>query len=490
MLSSPTAKKDSEVTHIHPLIESIDGPEQMATERLRDYCAGHIHYLFTTLIADILQFGASPAQHSQASSDLSDLLLLISNVDASTLDTWTALSKQACSNKKLSVCNLYSKNKAVLEGRTYSKACIVTFPLFSELMKEERKVGTVSVRKKDRETLIGLMKYIIPGIAVEHTYSRGPVGDFGPTMTSILASAVEVLQNCQEIADKFKDFVPSYEIDYPLDFSFMDALKDGSLVKSIRAWVTMKDEEEQPVAAAATIPVAAPAAIARPQVVNQRQQLTNDFAAAQAQRELEREQKYTPNIAPATAPAAIAVTEPGKIIYQPQKQHAAQQQQMPANVVTDANGQMYAVGPNGQLMALAPQGMQMPGHFNQMPQMDPRAAARMRQDQLRNGMPAHGGLLQQAQPPGVVIGPDGQQYVVMNGQYVPLAALQQQMPVPVMQAPQMQQTWPGAVQPVQQPMQQGWPGATPTAFAQPPVRQAWPGSTVTNQAPIQPVRRW
>lgn len=228
--------KTDKMLFMHPLVEGITGGESPVMEKLRTCMMMTAHLRSVTLITELLNLGVNIGDHSKTNSEHADLLMIMKDVDKSILEKWLQVASYSAKNENAQIVHIFLKRQgAKFKGVSYGRGAVVTFPLYKELKKGERKLGTITLRNRDREVFLKLMEYVFPGIDEEHRYSAGSNSDIGPFFDALLHAVHGLGENINQVADLIKPFAVNYDM-ITYDLSWMSDLQNISdLLPEIRA---------------------------------------------------------------------------------------------------------------------------------------------------------------------------------------------------------------------------------------------------------------
>lgn len=253
--------RNGEYAIFHPLMESAAGSETAVMERVRTVISQSLHVRLTTLMGELLNLANNVGEHSKTNSEQSDLLVLLKDVDTDTAAKWLQLCSQASKDDAFSTVHIFIKKQARVGDRTYARGAIVSWPLYEALKKMAaeggKKLGTVTLRMKDKDALIKLMQYVVDGIDVPGKYNVGSASDVGPSFDCLMRAVAGVAEAINTTTDTFERFVTNTDM-IKVDTSWMEQLSDlHSMLPEIRA-IPMQDNGQAKPAAPAPMPVIYP----------------------------------------------------------------------------------------------------------------------------------------------------------------------------------------------------------------------------------------
>lgn len=326
----------------HPLNENIMRGPSVVLEAFREALNNRINVSVALLAADLMFYASTREEQKKLSPDQSVFLSKVKDATPELLKKLIKLN-DAMPIDQTQNCwvSFFLKRSAVLDGRTYKRGGIISFPLYQELAKGEDKVYGVALNGKERKTLMSLLEYIFPGIEVTNSYSRGSDSDVAPNLDALMQSVMGIGARFNDLVDLFGDKLNCPE-DIAFNSEWVETFADlPALVPQIRAipmqfgnegaqTATEKSREEAVKTAGGfmnTAPVIPTAPVANP-----------GMAPAPAAATL-----FNP-ITPVTAPAApAAATHSGggvdfsslvaanPVLQMQQQQHQLQQQMMMMN---------------------------------------------------------------------------------------------------------------------------------------------------------------
>lgn len=259
----------------HPGLENIGAGESVVLDRYRQALVSNINVVFTLLVRSLLTLGTSNAEHAKLSPDQADVFLpKLKNADGKTVDDVNAMLDKipATQMTKLFV-SIFVRRGGSFKGERCSRLGVVSFPFYQELKKEGTEVFGTKLRVKDKETLIKLLDFIMPGMDDAERYNRPTNSRTAPNLEALVTAALGVIEPLNDLVVLYRDFLPEdayIETDCSEDFTDfslmlgeirkfpMQAGNEGTPAKAI----------DQQQVAAPMIPVAAANTQAFPQVFN------------------------------------------------------------------------------------------------------------------------------------------------------------------------------------------------------------------------------
>lgn len=178
----------------HPLHESLLRGESKVMARTREFANSRLSINLTYISLCLLVLATSPADHASLSPDQTVFLDNLKDVDENILETYQKIiGAMSVGDSARQFVHLYVKRGGKLGNHTYNRLCVVSFPLYEELIKrpasgQPNVVFGVRVKKAEREALINLIEYMVPNIGVPHAYDRGSDSTVAPTLDALMQS--------------------------------------------------------------------------------------------------------------------------------------------------------------------------------------------------------------------------------------------------------------------------------------------------------------
>jgi hypothetical protein len=196
----------------HPLSENILRTESDVLEKFRSAINIRINAVFGLLAYQLLMIGASSKQHSKLSPDQSEFLSKVKNADDKTLEVMRKLMQAMPSNQtQKAFVHIYLKRAGTVQGKRYSRVGIMTFPLYTELKKSTSECYGVKLRVKDRDTLVNLFEYMVPGIDVAESHNRGSDSNVAPYLDALMKSVLTIASPINDLVELFKNILEEPE---------------------------------------------------------------------------------------------------------------------------------------------------------------------------------------------------------------------------------------------------------------------------------------
>lgn len=199
--------KESRIV-FHPLRENaLQTGESEVLSSFRVALNTRINGAVALLLANLVNLAVSVPEHKKLNSDQMEYLTLIKKADEKTFkDLQKIIEAMPLGQNKKAFVSIYLKKGAKLNGQTYKKAGIVSFPFYTEIAQAKTEVYGVKLRQKDILGLKELMEYIFGSeIATLNSYSYGSSSDVAPSIESIMGAIKNLGIAINDKVDNFKN---------------------------------------------------------------------------------------------------------------------------------------------------------------------------------------------------------------------------------------------------------------------------------------------
>jgi hypothetical protein len=196
----------------HPLSEVILHGKSEVIEKLNSLINIRLNYTFGVIAHSLLNLAASPEFHSSLTSEQSELLYTIKEADETAVKNFVTMMVNGIKADAENVfVKIFLRRRANVRGKQFSRAGIVSFNMFEQLDTEETKILGVKLRKKDKETITALYKFMMPNIDIKETYNRGSDSMVAPFLDSLMQTAMAVASNLNDLLVNYKDHIDGAE---------------------------------------------------------------------------------------------------------------------------------------------------------------------------------------------------------------------------------------------------------------------------------------
>lgn len=233
----------------HPLIESASRGESEVMACFRERLNKRLNFVLSYVGHALLVLATSPAEHKKLTPDQTEFLRNVKDADEGVLEAFQALTKPILAGDlAVSFVHLFVKKNGTANGRKHLRVGTVSFPLYEELIKPREakgpnKVFGTKMRKVDRETLIGLMTYLLANVDKPDLYMRPSNSDVAPTLDSLLKAGMAVADQINSIIDMFSDYIEGGK-ELKFDFSWDEVFNDPNAPLKLSYEVPMQRGNE------------------------------------------------------------------------------------------------------------------------------------------------------------------------------------------------------------------------------------------------------
>ena len=256
----------------HPLREHVMRGESEVIAKFRQCLTIRLNMVFATLGQSMLVIAADATNHRKLNPEQSEMLSVIKNVDETTVTNFAKVIHALNFNtKNKTFITLYLKRSGVVRGKTYSRAGIVGFPFYDELLKStDNTIFGVQVRVKDMAAFKQMVEYVLPKITEVEGYNQGTNVDTAPYMDVLMKTVLGISSTFNDILERFGENIEAgtelmMDSEWVESFENLDALRPQIMAIPAQAGnegtVVPAQASEVPVQTL-QVPVAAPVAAA------------------------------------------------------------------------------------------------------------------------------------------------------------------------------------------------------------------------------------
>lgn len=197
----------------HPLSESVLCGESPVLKRLRIYALTRVSAVTSVLINTLSELASDKELHKTMAPALKDLLVKVPDAKKKTNELIFKIVDRSSIVETNRLISFFIKRGAAIDGSSYSRGCITTFPIISELTPGCKNIFGVDVQSstKTARVLMGILEYIFPNIDTKDTYSFGSNSMEVPNLHALLGGYLAVAKALNKITKKFKKHIPDYE---------------------------------------------------------------------------------------------------------------------------------------------------------------------------------------------------------------------------------------------------------------------------------------
>jgi len=255
----------------HPLVEDMLRGESKVLEKFRNAINVKLNVTMGNLLDELLNIVLDIPLHSKMTPDQAELLTKVKNADDKTKNALTSIIaaiRKDSQNK--CIVRLFSKRGGLVKGRKYNRATVVAFPLYTELKNGEKTAYGVPLRIRDREAIIGLLEFMMPGIETEGMFNYGSISDIAPFLDAILRGLINVASRINTIVHNYGSFMSADASGYTYFPNGLEALDNLNQFESELRAIPMQAGNEGTVPEKVnTVPVVTQPLQVAPPVVQQ-----------------------------------------------------------------------------------------------------------------------------------------------------------------------------------------------------------------------------
>lgn len=214
----------------HPGHENFHRGESVVMERYRNLLMLNFNQIIAANIHRFLDMGTDLDIQATMTPDQQEYLVWVKDATKETIPRFVKiLASISQTDLTKTFVKVFLKRGALLEGRDFGRAGIVSFPFYELLVAEkakkgQKKIHNVVVNADDLTTLIHLMEYMFPGIAVADKYSRGTNVQTNPVFDSVMRVALALAEPLNSLCDLFG---PLLGDDVRIDVSWSPVVMDN-----------------------------------------------------------------------------------------------------------------------------------------------------------------------------------------------------------------------------------------------------------------------
>ena len=217
----------------HPFVEpAIRGAEDPVFLAYKDQLQMHANMCVMMQLYSLLAIAGDKDNHSTLTPEQSEVVSALAGVNEKVIKTFTnKIQKNLHVGKDIPYVRFYIRNTVLLDGEKFSRGCIVSFPVYEELVKDSKNEIMSASEKKP---ILAAFKFIFQNIDTLNFYSQGSSCKRAPTIVSLLLGYGSVAMELNRITQMFDGNstfeCPLISIDYD---QYITDLSDATMVKEI-----------------------------------------------------------------------------------------------------------------------------------------------------------------------------------------------------------------------------------------------------------------
>ena len=197
------------VIAFHPLAENTLRGESKVFKHLRNLTLVRLTEVCTFLMETLIRLAAETDNHKLLTPAQVSRLSSLEKADNKTLDFLMELRNKIKIEGEYRLVNIYMKRNGELDGKTYSRVAVVTFPLYDALCSTDEKVfGVANMRKTiDRVVLRNLFELILPKIKEPNGYSYGSNSQIAPYFDALMQAYANIMRDLNPVTWEFRKYL-------------------------------------------------------------------------------------------------------------------------------------------------------------------------------------------------------------------------------------------------------------------------------------------
>lgn len=284
----------------HPGYENIMRGTSAVMDKLRAAINAKANMIISQLMYELMTIVTSVGMHSKMSPDQQELLSKVVKADEKTLKTIVdIIAAMRTANSERKFVNIYVKNGGKAGGKQWSRASIVRFPFYDELLAADKAVYGVTLRKTDKAALIEIMEFMFPAIKDDGGYSRGSNCDIAPTLDCMMKAVMGIADRINSVCKEYSKLLTNGD-DYVYDDDWCDSFENLGYLSTEIKMIPMQAGNE---GATNNEPVKAPGLVTP-------QPTPVQYAQQPVYQPMQYQQPYQP-----LQPAGPVMTQDGKVDF-------------------------------------------------------------------------------------------------------------------------------------------------------------------------------
>ena len=192
----------------HPLRESYNLGISDVLANLRDQYVMRLNVSIAYLMKELVDIGYNVAGQKDLTTEQGQVLNALPHCNKNTVACFESLQKKTrAQNNADQFINIFIRKGGMVEGKTFGRAGIVTFPIYQKLVEGEEKINGVKISNKDREMFIALFRFIFPTIDNTDAYNVGVNTRTAPFLEALIRATFNVVDDLVEAAAPYMPIV-------------------------------------------------------------------------------------------------------------------------------------------------------------------------------------------------------------------------------------------------------------------------------------------
>lgn len=216
----------------HPLSENPLRGESPVLKKLKDVINHRLSAVISDLLFQLADLGNDTSRHRSLNPKAAGVLSTMSNIDDKFVDNLRKILSKQANQGPNRLISLYLKRGGTYKGQKYARVAVVAFPILEQIAEESDTIFGVPVRKKDRQILDAMFKYILPDADVIETYNAPSRSMTTPYLDALLHAFANVATALNSVIHQQRKQL-SNEDELRTDLSWLEHVKDLSVYEGL-----------------------------------------------------------------------------------------------------------------------------------------------------------------------------------------------------------------------------------------------------------------
>lgn len=217
----------------HPLSESFTSADSQTFNRLKSLVNVKLNGLVAAILIRLMEFAADTDAHKAMPAKVGRYLKELGGVKKVTAERLADIVKRtSMDNAQRRLVNVFVKRRANIDGELYSRGAITTFPILDQLVDGEDKIFGVSVSKRDRAAIEGLIRFVLPDADDLAAYSVGSNGHTAPSFLVLLGAFAKVAKRLNEVLDTHAPLFTDVD-DLKIELDWEEVIDDKEAIEKL-----------------------------------------------------------------------------------------------------------------------------------------------------------------------------------------------------------------------------------------------------------------
>lgn len=218
----------------HPFVEpALRGADDPVFLAYKEQLEMHANMCIMMQIYSLFAIAADKTTHDNLNPEQAVIVSKLSGINEKTIKSFTnKIQNSLHVGKGVPYVRFYIKNTALLNNEKFSRGCIVSFPVYEELVKDTKNEIITNAEKK---IILEVFKYIFSNIDDVNFYSQGSSCKIAPTIVALLLGYGNIAIELNRITNMYKD-INTFECpEIPIEYDqYINSLSDSVMLTEIR----------------------------------------------------------------------------------------------------------------------------------------------------------------------------------------------------------------------------------------------------------------